>query len=61
VVLAEGLSPAHGSLQPLVHRDVCAVKHPKLAVLIVFVRDNSRRNMIKINSAKEMWILYSFV
>jgi len=56
VVLAEGLSPTHGNLQPLIHRD----SHPKLVVLMVFVRDSSRLNVIMINSAKETWILYSF-
>lgn len=61
MVVAEGLSPTHGNLQPLIHRDVSAVEHPKLIVLMVFVRDNSKLNMIMINNAKEMWILYSFV
>lgn len=61
MVLAERLSPTHGNLQPLIHRDIYAVEHPKLVVLVVFVRDSSRLNMIMINSAKETWILYSFV
>lgn len=61
MVLAEGLSPTRGHLQPLIHRDIYAVEHPKLVVLMVFVRDSSKLNMIVINSAKEMWILHSFV
>jgi len=35
VVLAEGLSPTDGNLQPLIHRDICAVEHPKLVVFMV--------------------------
>jgi hypothetical protein len=37
------------------HRDVYAVCHPKLALLMVFVRDNTR--LIMVDSAEGTWML----